>query len=662
MRQPSVGFLPGRVAFRSVVMGLLAGCAPAASAPADSVAGLQAMPSASDSATPAQSVTAGTQKSEVHVALLDPALLAEVERRGLGLGELVTGTPARSTRELARLPAFDSIFQVLRADVRRVKREQPLARVTSSLGFRLFDERWFDAQEMSFALTGIFNRLDRRPFYAASCGEVRFVYRLGYLTEQGHHPMSSRLPMTVNVVFWVEPDQDGCQSMASAWRLKDVPVFEKSGGANANLERATAELFATGPLSAAQRARLRLKSVETNLQTFRLQSTVQTSLAGHIEYGLRVFRPSPGDEARFGPAPMENLPDVPALERDRARRAELLAFLKQPDTLAAIDRGTLVVPERFLATTATSFSPRGLSRLANRPFRQLFAPEDFAELSLDRYATIASPAALLRRLDGASCTGCHQSRSIAGFHHVGFDPEDSPRTAALVSGMSTHLGADLERRRAYVAALSDARTPDEFRPTPERQGTGRGEGAPCGLGDAGFRDWTCDAGFTCQRFEDSEIGVCSGPPQIGSACEYGPVTSAARPARDRVALQKHECGGGHQKCWNNLSGIPLGACVAACSELDGPGACGDVLDVDGYQECLRRKRPVQECQAEFVYRLGLRACDVSTPCRQDFVCARSGNTPTATSGRSPASSTAQGVCIPPYFVFPLRLDGYPIPR
>ena len=59
------------------------------------------MRSASDSATPAQSVTAGTQKSEVHVALLDPALLAEVERRGLGLGELVTGTPARSTRELA---------------------------------------------------------------------------------------------------------------------------------------------------------------------------------------------------------------------------------------------------------------------------------------------------------------------------------------------------------------------------------------------------------------------------------------------------------------------------------------------------------------------------------------------------------------------------------
>jgi hypothetical protein len=644
--------MPRRIAFRSVLVGLAASCAPAASPPADSAAALPAKTTSDAQAGTAKAVATGEPKSDVgvQVALLDPALLAEIERRGFGLGELVSGNRAGTTRELARSPAFDSIFRVLRDDVLRVKREQPLAQVTSSLGFRLFDERWFDSPQMSFALTGVFNRLDRRPFYPASCGEVRFVYRLAYHTEQAEQPMSSRLPMTVNVVFWVDPDEGGCKNAASAWRLKDVPVFEKAGGVGLDVEKAAVELFASGPLSPAQRARLRLKSVETNLQTFRLQSTVQTSLGGHIEYGLRVFRPRDDDKTRFSPAPMENLPDVAALARDKGRRAELLAFLKQPDTLAAIDRGTLVVPDRFLATTATSFSPRGLSRTANRPFRKLFAPEDFADLALDQYTTIGSPAALLRRLDGASCTGCHQSRSIAGFHQVGFDPEDSPRTAALVSGMSAHLSAELDRRRAYVAALSDARTPDEFRPIPERQGVGHGEGAPCGLGDPGFRDWICDAGLTCQRFEDTEIGVCSAPTHIGSACEYGPVTSAAKPARDRVALEKHACSTG-QKCWNNLSGIPLGACVAACADLDASGVCGDALDVDGYQECLRRKRPVRECQAEFVYRVGLRACDRTTPCRQDFVCARSGN-----------PGTRSGVCIPPYFVFPLRLDGYPIPK
>lgn len=651
MRQGIVGSKPKRVAFRSIWVALLASCAPAASPPADSAVGAPGKPSAGETRPAPAEPVAGTPQPDagVEVALLDPALLAEVERRGFGLGELVAGTKAGSTRELSRLPAFDSIFQVLRADVRRVKREQPLAQVTSSLGFRLFDERWFDAPQMSFALSGVFNRLDRRPFHAASCGELRFVYRLGYRVEQGKRPMSSRLPMTVNVVFWVAPDESGCRSAASAWRLKDVPAFEKRGGAGLELGRATAELFGSGPLSPAQRARLRLKSVETNFQTFRLQSSVQTSLAGHIEYGLRVFRPRDDDPTRFSPAPMENLPDVAALTRDEARRAELLAFLKQPDALAALDRGTLVIPERFLATAATSFSPRGLSRTANRPFRQLFKPEDFAGLALDQYQTIASPAALLRRLDGTSCIGCHQSRSIAGFHHVGFDAEDSPRTAALVSGLSSHLAAELERRRTYVAALADGRAPDEFRPIPERQGVGRGEGAPCGLGDPGFRDWTCDAGLSCLRFEDTELGVCSAPPRIGSACEYGTLTSAAKPARDRVKLEKHGCGSG-QKCWNNLSGIPLGACVASCSELDASGVCGDALDVDGYQECLRGKRPVEDCQAEFVYRVGLRACDVNTPCRQDFVCARSGN-----------PDKGKGVCIPPYFVFPLRLDGYPIP-
>ena len=184
--------MPKRVAFRSVLVWLAASCAPAASPPADSAAALPAKTTAEAQAGTAKAVATGEPKSDVgvQVALVDPALLAEIERRGFGLGELVSGTRAGTTRELARSPAFDSIFRVLRDDVRSVKREQPLAQVTSSLGFRLFDERWFDSPQMSFALTGVFNRLDRRPFHPASCGEVRFVYRLAYHTEQAQQPMS----------------------------------------------------------------------------------------------------------------------------------------------------------------------------------------------------------------------------------------------------------------------------------------------------------------------------------------------------------------------------------------------------------------------------------------------------------------------------------------
>ncbi|AUX30595.1 uncharacterized protein SOCE836_027040 [Sorangium cellulosum] len=50
-----------------------------------------------------------------------------------------------------------------------------------------------------------------------------------------------------------------------------------------------------------------------------------------------------------------------------------------------------------------------------------------------------------------------------------------------------------------------------------------------------------------------------------------------------------------------------------------------------------------------VYRVGLRSCDMITPCRQNLVCVRN---------RDPG--TRKGACIPPYFVFPLRIDGCPI--
>jgi hypothetical protein len=344
---------------------------------------------------------------------------------------------------------------------------------------------------------------------------------------------------------------------------------------------------------------------------------------------------------------MENTPDVPALTRNPSLRAELLTYLKQPEVLAAADRGTLNLPARFLATSATSFSPRGLARPGNRPFRALFAPSDFDRVALDGYRTVTTGAALLRRLDGATCTGCHQSRTLAGFHHLGLE-DDGPRGFTLTSGMSPHLEEDLRRRNEYVSTLATGATPEEFRPIPERQGVGRGFGAPCGLGDPGFADWNCDEGLTCQKQEDSEIGVCTGKPEIGSACEYGTLTPGPRPHRDRIdALTRHECDAGHT-CIKNFSGFPQGTCGAPCEETGASGACADFLDVDGFQNCLRGRKPFDDCAREFVFKTGLRSCDAEHPCRQDYVCAR--------------TSEGRDACVPPYFVYQLRLDGYPFAR
>jgi hypothetical protein len=573
---------------------------------------------------------------------VDPLELRQIEAAGFDFARLAVGTSARTTRELRAVPALRQLFAALDGDIRAAAAPFPLARVTSVDGFRQFDTRWLASDEMTFALAGVFNRIDRRPFYEGegTCGEVRFVYRLSYTTVQGGKPMASRLPMTVNVVFFVHdaPGATGasCANVARLWQapgdLRDAAL------ANFLLE--------AGALGASARKAWRLKSIETNVQTFRLQSSVHPSMAGHIEYDLRVFHPDA--QGVFRPAPMENMPDVRKLERDGRLRAELLAHLERPEVLADIDRGTLQLPERFLATQATSFSPRGLTRAHNRPFRMLFDEKDFAGLRLEGFSTIRSPKALLRRLDGASCVGCHQSRSIAGFHHVGLDAADTPAFNALFSGSSPHLTADLERRRAYLDAVASGRAPGEFRPVPERQGTD-GEGASCGLGDAGFSDWTCSAGLRCTEAEDPEVGTCLTDGRIGGPCEYGKMVPAARPYRDQIAsLAQHACGAA-QTCDTNFQGFAEGSCSAACSSHLPGSSCADFLDVDGFQNCLRGPIPVEQCAHDYVFPAAMARCDADHACRQDYVCART-------------QKPGVGACVPPYFVFQLRLDGYPLKR
>ena len=96
---------------------------------------------------------------------------------------------------------------------------------------------------------------------------------------------------------------------------------------------------------------------------------------------------------------------------------------------------------------------------------QLFGAEDFTRIEFDEQ--LASPAALLRRLDGLSCQGCHESRSIAGFHLLGEERDPSKTVDALQRSSSPHLEGELERRAAWFEALlageqpSDAREPSQ---------------------------------------------------------------------------------------------------------------------------------------------------------------------------------------------------------
>lgn len=571
------------------------------------------------------------------VAVLDPAALALLSQHGFSLGELAVGVKAESTADLSRTPGMKSLFDELARDVNEAARAQPPARVTSSDGFRIFDVGWLDSSEMNFQLMGVFNRLDRRAFHPDSCGEVRFIYRLAYRTEHGGQTMASRLPLMLNVVYFLTAAS--CAEAAQAWQAPR----------DANGAELSSWLVERGPLTPAWRERWKLKSIEANLQRLRVQSFAHETLAGHIEYGLFVFHSMNEARTSFSLAPMENMPDVALLRRDPKLKAELLAHLKEPGVLRAIDEGTMRLPDRFLAKKATSVSPRGLSRLQNRPFRRLFTPAELESVELSTRSTIGSGAALLRRLDGATCVGCHQSRAIAGFHFVGDDDPAELAGAALFSGLSPHLSSELSRRREYVADVAAGRAPSEVRPIPERQGVGRGFGAPCGLGDVGFSDWTCAEGLHCEKLEDTEVGICTAAPGLASPCEFGRVLDHERPHKDYVTDVRRAGCGPQLSCHKNKSGFPLGACEGPCRTASADGACADFVDTDALQACLRLGKAYPACNQSSMIGVGMRACDDARPCRQDYVCARTKN-------------EKAGACVPPYFVFPLRLDGYPLTR
>jgi hypothetical protein len=253
---------------------------------------------------------------------------------------------------------------------------------------------------------------------------------------------------------------------------------------------------------------------------------------------------------------------------------------------------------------------------------------------------------LIRRLDTLTCAGCHQSRSIAGFHMLGVEPEADDVDAVAVP-MSPHLHGDLDRRAAYVMAVAHGKAPDEHRPPAERGAVAHGRGEHCGLGDPGFAAWTCDEGSSCVRMADDEVGACV-PAQAllpGDPCERGVVREADDPHRDGMTLSAQDACGTRGVCEENSVGFPGGMCAGGCDRLPAGAVCGGIALLREFNACLAARTPFDRCIAENTRPGALQACDFKTPCRDDYVCTR-------TAGR--------GACLPPYFMFQLRIDGHPL--
>lgn len=582
-----------------------------------------------------------------------PAALQAAESAGAGLARWFDAMPGADglldNRSLARSPRWRELQVPLADGVAAIARGDPQAGVgVARYAHRLFDSRWLHSPDAFFELVGVVNRLDRRAFHDGACGETRLVYRLAYRTPR----MQSRLPMTLSVELRADPP-DAQGSCAAAARLWVPPPGLDEPALGRWL------LSPRGPLAPDRLERQRLVQIAVNLQSVRWPSGVRPDLGGHAEYLLRAFRWN-ATPSRYEAGPLENTPDLARLQADARLREDLLRWLQQPAQRQALDSGQLRIPERYLATEARSVTPRGLARLANRPFVQLYGQAPWQAVPGSH--TLGSPAAWLRRLDDLSCTGCHQSRAVAGFHLLGEDRPGATRTFtpgnALAVAHSPHVQDELARRAAYLDGTLAQGRADPFRPLAEHGGPAGGLGAACGLGDAGFEGWRCAAGLRCQAeggpSHDGSVGVCMPErPAVGAMCEPARLTPRADARLDRALRGQRLSCGDEGVCEKTAVGFPGGMCSSACKPGDPDGVCGQIAILDDFNRCLAEKKPFAQCLQHT--RPGqLRRCSATRACRDDYVCAQ-----VAQPAARLFTSDAGGACMPPYFLFQMRVDGHP---
>jgi hypothetical protein len=584
------------------------------------------------------------------VAITEPSALRELEKRGFGFGHHF-GIPDDVRGDaLERTPGWSSISHGISVNLDALKAADPELNVGMQFNHRLFDKAWLRSARSRFALVAVTNRLDRTTNAAApaprNCGEVRFTYRLEY--DDPREGATSRMPMTVIAVIPQRPraGESSCSGVAARWQS----LFGKLGSA-------LSAGAASGPLASLPIA----SSFETNLQAVRWPSSVRRDVGGEAEYMLNVWQPA--SAASYEAAPLENTPDVDALRRDPAKKKALVTWMKSH--VWAIDRGTAKLPTELAARTAYSYGPRGLSRLANRPYSALLEPRDLDGAPFENTQLVKSAAGMLRRLDEQSCQGCHQARGMAGFHVLGFD-DDGGKNAKLnrlTVGTSPHFNEEIAWRTRLLRAVAggaDAATPPESRPFAEHATNDGLVGQSCGLGrapDPSFAAWTCRDGLTCKDMSgDGLVGTCqpAAGPGAGDACEKDRVSASIDPHADSVtnldsgddACRKWKP---EAACSGASGGFPGGACAATCPKmgvLKGDAICGAAPPA-GFNECMGgRERSFEECMSppKLSYR---KACSVTLPCRDDYVCAF-----------VPGAPAGTGACMPPYFIFQARVDGH----
>jgi hypothetical protein len=170
--------------------------------------------------------------------------------------------------------------------------------------------------------------------------------------------------------------------------------------------------------------------------------------------------------------------------------------------------------------------------------------------------------------------------------------------------------------------------------------------------DPSFSDWNCSDGLKCVDFDltkNAPLGTCLEVSNAneGNPCKVGIYKENDNPHKDQITRQRDLACREDLICEETSVGFPGGMCSGNCSKLGKDATCGSIAILYGFNQCLSKKNPFEECLINNVRPGSLRACNATKHCRDDYICAK--------------TKSGTGGCIPPYFLFQLRVDGHPKP-
>ena len=472
-----------------------------------------------------------------------------------------------------------------------------------------FQKSWLASSKTEFRLIGQVTRWDRmvqrREKGQDSCGEFRLIYRLVRSWQEREDQLESYLPMTAMVVLPIL-DSGSCKDKIAAFQKGKLSVEELLP---------EVEEF----------------DLELNWLNQRVPAQYGGTSTDYSEYAMRVFHLK-GEEELI-PVLLENSPDVEKIKRSKILKQELKEWIEREENSKKIFMGAAILPKKFLAEVVKSVGPFGELREINAPFSQIFSE---GEVDLKK----------IRRLNGMSCQGCHQVKSNAGFHFHGAELEKDFVFNKSFVPASAQFYSEQNWREAFVDYyLQNGEFLD--RPWPER--TWRKEGR---AGDlcSNSQEMNCQEGMRCQhewKSQSAELnrGYCQNieMPIEGESCLAGAWISEGSFLSGLGEVKNNSCFG-IADCLPQEIGFPGGLCVTDCDEMSEGAICQSVPELDRFSLCRESGKGLKECFETATQKTGLRACDLMTPCRPDYLCAK--------------HSEEKGVCVPPYFLLQFNISGH----